>query len=340
MRIQKPALLLCWFGLIICFSLFADFSESAERELVTEIDGHWVGNAISYGPYRDGQEPGAKAPSKMEMAEDMHLLSKHWSLLRVYGTRHCSRELLEVIRAEKLPLKVMVGAWIGPEFHGQGESRQADELAAQANREEVAVAIELANEFPEIVWALSIGNETQADWSNHKLPSDLLLRFLREVRAKTTVPITTADDYSYWVKDQSQQIAKEIDFIVMHAHPVWHAKEAEDALGFLKEKYEAVKKMHPNRKIVVGETGWATRRNPTGREKEHVRGIMNEEKQLLACRELAEWAQQRKVITFMFEAFDENWKGDVHPDEVEKHWGLFRADRTPKLVMQQLAEQQ
>ncbi len=310
------------------------------RPLVTAIDGQWIGNAISYGPYRDGQEPGEKAPSKAEMAEDMHLLSKHWQLLRIYGTSHCSRELLEVIREEKLPLKVLVGAWVAPEFLGQGESQQPNEEVAKKNREEVAVAIELANEFPEIVWALSIGNETQAEWSGHKTPRDLLIKYLREARTKTTVPITTADDYSFWVAERSQEVAKILDFIVMHAHPVWHAKEAEEALSFMEEKYKAVKQAHPGHVIVVGETGWATGRNPEGREKDHVCGIMDEEKQLLACRELAAWAKEQKVTTFMFEAFDENWKGDSHPAEVEKHWGLFRADRTPKLVMQKAAQQQ
>ena len=36
----------------------------------------------------------------------------------------------------------------------------------------------------------------------------------------------------------------------------------------------------------------------------------------------------------VFEAFDENWKGSDHELEPEKHWGLYKADRTPKLVMQ------
>ena len=45
---------------------------------------------------------------------------------------------------------------------------------------------------------------------------------------------------------------------------------------------------------------------------------------------LRAWADSAGVTTFFFEAFDENWKGGDHPDEVEKHWGLWRADRSPK----------
>ncbi|NNE10040.1 MAG: glycosyl hydrolase, partial [Gemmatimonadetes bacterium] len=47
-------------------------------------------------------------------------------------------------------------------------------------------------------------------------------------------------------------------------------------------------------------------------------------------RELRNWVRAERVATFLFEAFDENWKGGADPREVEKHWGLYRADRTPK----------
>ena len=41
---------------------------------------------------------------------------------------------------------------------------------------------------------------------------------------------------------------------------------------------------------------------------------------------------------FFFEAFDEPWKGDPNfPLGAEKHWGLFKVDRTPKqVVLEQL----
>ncbi len=316
------------------FLFLANPVKGAERELVTEIDGEWIGNAISYGPYRDGQEPGAKAPSKAEMAEDLHLISKHWRLLRVYGSRHCSREMFEVIREEKLPLKVMVGAWIAPEFHGEGEARKADELAAEANRQEVAVAIALANDFPEIVWAVCVGNESQVSWSDHRVPPELLIDYLRQTRQGTSVPVTTADDFLFWEKDSSQKIAAAIDFLVVHVHPVWNGQEAANALKFVEEKFEAVQKAHPEQILVIGETGWATQKNLKGREIKYVRGKMGETEQQQVYLQITDWARNRQVPTFIFDAFDENWKGDPHPDEVEKHWGLFRADRTPKLVMQ------
>ena len=39
------------------------------------------------------------------------------------------------------------------------------------------------------------------------------------------------------------------------------------------------------------------------------------------------------ILTFIFEAFDEPWKGSDDPDEPEKHWGLFYENRSPKLAL-------
>ena len=43
--------------------------------------------------------------------------------------------------------------------------------------------------------------------------------------------------------------------------------------------------------------------------------------------------RQEQGPTFLFEAFDESWKGggsDSSPDVAEKHWGVFDEDRRPK----------
>ena len=37
---------------------------------------------------------------------------------------------------------------------------------------------------------------------------------------------------------------------------------------------------------------------------------------------------------FVFEAFDEPWKGSADPLEPEKHWGLFTVERQPKLAVE------
>ena len=52
--------------------------------------------------------------------------------------------------------------------------------------------------------------------------------------------------------------------------------------------------------------------------------------------QLLEWARREDILVFVFEAFDETWKGSPDPLEPEKHWGIFTADRQPKLVMQDM----
>jgi exo-beta-1,3-glucanase (GH17 family) len=63
---------------------------------------------------------------------------------------------------------------------------------------------------------------------------------------------------------------------------------------------------------------------------------VNEEMQKIYYEDMMEWISKEKILTFVFEAFDEPWKGSSHPMEPEKHWGLFKVDRTPKLVMKDL----
>jgi hypothetical protein len=59
----------------------------------------------------------------------------------------------------------------------------------------------------------------------------------------------------------------------------------------------------------------------------------SEELQALCYQQLLDWTASEKILAFVFEAFDEPWKGSSDPLEPEKHWGLFTVDRKPKRVM-------
>ena len=78
------------------------------------------------------------------------------------------------------------------------------------------------------------------------------------------------------------------------------------------------------------EAGWATQSNGEGIPKDHV----SEAAQARYLTELLEWARDEDVLVYLFEAFDENWKGSDHPLEPEKHWGIYNASREPKLAAQ------
>jgi exo-beta-1,3-glucanase (GH17 family) len=202
--------------------------------------------------------------------------------------------------------------------------------ARAANLREIDHAARLAREYPGTIAAMAAGNETQVFWSGNRLPAERLIAYLRELRARTRVPVTTADDYNFWNKPESRAVAAECDFVCVHLHPLWNGTSPEGALPWIETQLASIRALHPDREVVIGETGWATRRNDEGDQGRLMKGAVGEAEQAAFVRALRAWLAASHVPTFTFEAFDENWKGGPDPNDVEKHWGLYRADRTPK----------
>jgi len=296
------------------------------------LGDRWIGDAINYGPHRDGQHPGGPSPSREELRQDLELMLKHWNLLRVYQAAGVSEELVKLIHEDRLDMRVVLGIWIKPEDRRDADGRVLEELplARAANRQEIEAGIRLAKAYPHIVIALIVGSESQIYWSDHRVPTPLLIGYLREVRARSEVPVTTADDFNFWNKPESLPVAREIDLVFLHAHPLWNGVQLEDALDWAEKTYRDIQAHHPGHLVVYGETGWATQKHNVGEQATLIKGQPGEAEQQRFHDAVTAWCRRERITTFFFEAFDENWKGGSHPDEVEKHWGLYRADRTPK----------
>ena len=69
------------------------------RAFPTKLRGRWIGNAIAYGPHRDGQSPTGAQPTRAQVGEDLWLMAPHWNLFRLYGARGAAESILAVIRA-------------------------------------------------------------------------------------------------------------------------------------------------------------------------------------------------------------------------------------------------
>ncbi len=296
----------------------------AQRPLDPYRDGEWMGQGISYGPHRDGQRPGGPSPTRAQMREDLELLRGRWSLLRVYSADPVAEDLLALVREERLPFKVLLGAWVAPD-------------APEENRKQVQTAVRLARAYPDVVLALCIGNETQVSWSDHKVPVDVLVGLLREARSGSTLPVSTADDFGFWLEPRSDAVAREVDFIVLHVYAMWNGQPLDRALDFTRGKYDDVVRRHPGLPVVLGEAGWATAKHTEGEQATLIKGRPGEAEQGVFLEQFTAWVVRDRIVSTWFEAFDENWKGGPHPDEVEKHWGLFRADRTPKQAVRPAA---
>lgn len=298
------------------------------RPLTVELDGRWIGNAVSYSPYRRNQSPWGPFPTSDQILEDLRLVARHWNLIRLYSSAPETERTLNVIRDHHLPLRVVLGAWISPETSGD---------ARAANQREVASAIRLARAHPGIVIAVNVGNETQVHWSGHRTDPALLIAYIREARAAITQPVTTADDFRYWITPESRAVAGEIDFVMTHGYALWNGRSLEEAMTWTAGIYDSVCRMHPDRLVVIGETGWATSRDPWKKGPGGEGVIMKAEASLAAqleyLRQHEDWVESRRVVTFLFEAFDERWKGGGPQGsliEAEKHWGVFTDDRRPK----------
>nr|MCU0405195.1 hypothetical protein [Chitinophagaceae bacterium] len=117
------------------------------------------------------------------------------------------------------------------------------------------------------------------------------------VKKSAKQPVTFCDNYVPWL-NKLKPLVEVVDFISLHTYPVWEYKHI----------HEAGRGIHPER--------------------------VNEDAQKLYFEDLMQWTEKHHVLTYFFEAFDEPWKGSPDPNEPEKHWGLYKVDRKPKIVMQ------
>jgi hypothetical protein len=75
------------------------------RHFNPEVNGLWAGNAICYGPYRDGQHPGENSLSAEQLLEDLKIMTLHWNMMRIYGSTEFAEELLKLINNNHLEMK-------------------------------------------------------------------------------------------------------------------------------------------------------------------------------------------------------------------------------------------
>ncbi len=297
-----------------------------------------TGNAICYSGYREGQSPNERRyPSCEQILEDLLILQKNWRLLRLYDCSTHAQRVLQVIEEHGLPFQVMLGAHLGAEMNNFGCPWGAtfSEEQLDANRAENAAEVErlivLAGRYPGIVFSVAVGNEATVDWTDHFVPVSRMIAHVRRVKAAVRQPVTFCENYVPW-QHKLRDLVPELDFISLHTYPVWEYKHIHEALDYTKDNLASVARLYPGKPVVITEAGWCTASNGRGMHAEHA----VQELQAIYYQDLLDWTRAEGLLCFVFEAFDEPWKGSADPLEPEKHWGLFTVDRRPKLVMQPL----
>ncbi len=296
------------------------------------------GKAICYSGYREGQSPDSGIyPSYNQIKEDLLILQKQWTYLRLYDCSVHAELVLKVIDQENLNFKVMLGAYIGAELNNfgcpWGTIYTGEELkkSRSNNLNQIRKLIKLANQYPDIIFSLSAGNEATVDWTDHYVPVDKVIGYVRMIKKETIQPVTFCENYVPWY-DKLRTLVDEVDFISIHTYPVWEYKHIHESLEYTKQNYNSVASKYPNKPVIITEAGWATNSNGRVINPENV----SQEFQSIYYNDLEKWSKKEGILSFVFEAFDEPWKGSTEAMEPEKHWGLFTVDRKPKKVMQKI----
>lgn len=299
-----------------------------------------VAKAVCYSGFRTGQHPdrgdGAINPTYDEVLEDLQILShnSNFKLIRVYDSGENSEMVLKVIKENNIDIKVLLGIWLRAELSNHETCEWLTEPIPEdvlkknkkLNAEEIQKGIALAHKYTDIVIAVNVGNEALVDWNDHKVDVDTIISYVKKVKSAIQQPVTVADNYKWWA-DHGTELAKVVDFVSVHTYPVWEGKDIDEGMSYTIENMKEVRSALPNSRLVITEAGWASIASEFGDR-------ASEKKQLRYYNEIMDWAKKMNITTFFFEAFDEDWKGDLGNHlGAEKHWGLFTVDRKPKQVV-------
>lgn len=298
------------------------------------------GRGICYSGFRLGQSPHKGIyPDYDEVTEDLRLLEKDWDYIRLYDVADHGQMVLRVIEQEGIDLEVMLGICLEAEVNNPGcpwggiytEEQLAVNYAS--NRQQIVKLADLANRYPKIIIAVSAGNEATVEWNDHMVPVDKVVSYVKFLKANVAQPVTFCENYVPW-QNKLKALSDIVDFISLHTYPVWEYCTVDKAMAMTKANYNSVRKQNPGVPIVITEAGWTTGSNGQGIPIENA----GEGQQLAYIEALMEWSNNEQVIVFVFEAFDEDWKGSRDPMEPEKHWGVFTIDRHPKQIIQRRYE--
>jgi exo-beta-1,3-glucanase (GH17 family) len=166
------------------------------------IDPNAKLQCISYAPFRDHQTSLSPATqvSREQIAEDLAELAKITDCVRTYATDLGLDQIPEL--AAKVGLKVIQGIWFGRD--------------RQKNLTQISTGIRLAQEYPETIIALVVGNEVML---HGEMQASELAAMIRSVRVQVPVPVTYADVWELWLRNR--ELYDAVDFITVHIHPYW-----------------------------------------------------------------------------------------------------------------------
>jgi exo-beta-1,3-glucanase (GH17 family) len=353
-------------------------SNLVSREMTAEkLLGNPKYQAICYGGYRTNSRD--NEPNVSEVKEDLKILAAlDIKIIRTYNLHR--EEIVNVLKAitelkkenPKFEMYVMLGVWIDCK-NAWTEIAPIHEEESQRNTIEIQKAVELSNQYPEIIKIISVGNEAMVKWatSYYVTPAIILkwVNHLQELKKTEQLPknlwITSSDNYLSWGGGEEQyhtedlnRLIKAVDYISLHSYPIhderffpeiWGIKENETNLS---DKMKIDAAMLRARDYAISQyNGVVKYMKSIGVDKPvhigetgwtTIDNIYYGDKGSKAADEykaaqyyqlMREWSNKEKITCFYFEAFDENWKDGLNPEGYENHFGLFNLQNQAKFAL-------
>lgn len=334
--------------------------------------------AISYGGYREITRD--TQPTIPQLKEDMKLLSAMGiKLLRTYNVHYAeAANLLEAISQLKkddpqFEMYVMLGAWIDCKNAFTNLPDRIRNEESPANETEIARAVELTQQYPDIVKIIAVGNEAMVHWAwEYYVEPGIILKWvkhLQKLKKKGELPetlwITSSDNFASWGGggneyhlEELNELIRSVDYISMHTYPMhdthynpdfWGVPANEEELSDM-EKIDSAMLRAKNYAISQYESVVAYMQSLGVNKPVHIgetgwasqsdgyyghagSRACDEYKSAIYYDLMRQWTDSKGITCFYFEAFDEQWKDAANPEGSENHFGLFNLQAQAKYAL-------
>ena len=362
---------------IITSFLLVSCSESGDLSM-NKSAKEFIGNpeypAISYGGYRGKSRQ--EQPSINEIKEDLYIMhAQGFRVFRTYDLHHPFAEnTLKAIKEIKqtdpsFEMYVMLGAWIQCKdaFTEKPINHEED---YEGNKFEITEAVRLAQEYPEIVKIIAVGNEAMVHWAwSYHVPPKFVLKWVKHLQdlklngvLNNDLWITSSDNFASWGGGSSEyhnedlnELIRSVDFVSMHTYAFhdthynpsfWNLTTTPEnlnkqniimdamqrALDYELDQFESVQSYVRNIDPLKEVHIGETGWSSIASDLYGYRGseAADEYKLGLYYQMITDACFVKSISCFYFSAFDEPWKDSNNENGSENHFGLFTVDGKAK----------
>ncbi|MEM9648067.1 MAG: glycosyl hydrolase family 17 protein [Bacteroidota bacterium] len=388
---MRPLISICFAIVVLVWSYSCKenkkVTEERESQIKKEVTAKDIlGNpdylAISYGGYREVTRD--IQPTIDELKEDMRLLSAMGiKIVRTYNVQlQQASNLMTAIRELKkengdFEMYVMLGAWIDCK-NAWTDQEPDHNVESEQNEAEIARAVALANQYPDIIKIIAVGNEAMVRWAtSYYVQPSVILKWVNHLqqlkqdgKLSKDLWITSSDDFASWGggdpsyhTEDLANLIKAVDYISMHTYAYhnthynpdfWGVPDDQEQLSdiekidaamlraksFAMNQYKAVSDHMKSLGVDKPIHIGETGWATVSNGQYGAKGskATDEYKEALYHKHLRDWTNAEGISCFYFEAFNEKWKDFHNKNGSENHFGLFTLEGRAKYALWDLVD--